>query len=389
MATIGRLAAATILVAATALVAGCSTAGPGPVPMRSVLGPAERVLNVLAWPGYAEDGSNNRSVNWVQPFRDLTGCQVEVKTFGTSDEAVSLMRTGQFDVVSASGDASLRLIDAGDVQPINTALVPSYSDIYPFLKGKPWNAKNGITYGVPHGWGANLLMYRTDVVRPAPTSWRAVFEDAPRYAGRVTAYDSPIYIADAALYLMRHRPDLGITNPYALDRRQFDAAVALLEEQRRAVGEYWNDIVREVQAFSAGWSVLGSTWQMAANLARDGGAPVATVLPDEGSTGWSDSWMISSRAEHPNCAYRWVDYIVSARVNARVAEYFGESPANAQACELMRDRTHCAVYHSADPEYASHIWYWTTPMRDCVDGRKNVECVGYDGWSKAWLQIKG
>ena len=73
-------------------------------------------------------------------------------------------------------------------------------------------------YGVPHGWGANLLMYNTDVVKPAPTSWGAVFDGASDYAGKVTAYDSPIYIADAAPYLMKTQPDLGIEDPYARTR---------------------------------------------------------------------------------------------------------------------------------------------------------------------------
>ncbi|EGD55101.1 ABC transporter substrate-binding protein [Gordonia neofelifaecis] len=389
MATISRLVSVAVIVAAMTISAACANDDVPPQSAPSSLGPSEKVLNVLAWPGYAEDGSTNRAVDWVRPFRQLTGCQVHVKTFGTSDEAVAQMRTGEFDVVSASGDASRRLIDAGDVQPINTTLISNYGAIYPFLKDQPWNAVDDTVYGVPHGWGANVLMYRTDVVRPAPTSWRAVFEDARRYAGRVTAYDSPIYIADAALYLMRHRPDLRITDPYALDTTQFAAAVALLTEQRTAVGEYWNDVVREVQAFGAGWSVIGSAWQVAANLASDGGAPVATVLPEEGSTGWSDSWMIAGRTPHRNCAYRWIDYVVGPRVNARIAEYFGESPANSESCALMRNREHCAVYHSDDPAYAARIWYWTTPMRQCLDGRTDVECVDYAEWSKAWLEIKG
>src|SRR6185503_14921802 len=93
-------------------------------------------------------------------------------------------------------------------------------------------------YGIPHGWGANLLMWNTKVATPAPTSWGAVFEKSSPYTGKVTAYDSPIYIADAALYLMKSRPELGIRNPYSLNQKQFDAAVALLKVQRTNIGEY-------------------------------------------------------------------------------------------------------------------------------------------------------
>ena len=108
-------------------------------------------------------------------------------------------------------------------------------------------------YGIPHGWGANLLMWNTQGghARPRPRG-AAVFDANSPYKGKVTAYDSPIYIADAALYLMKTQPDLGIKNPYALDQKQFDAAVALLKTQRTLVGEYWSDYTKEVQAFESG-----------------------------------------------------------------------------------------------------------------------------------------
>ena len=126
-----------------------------------------------------------------------------------------------------------------------------------------------------------------------------MFDGPAPYKGKVTAYDSPIYIADAALYLMNTKPELGIKNPYALDQNQFDAAVALLKNQKQNIGEYWSDYTKEVQAFKTGSSVIGTTWQVIANLTAGRDAPVATVLPKEGSTGWSDTWMISSHTDAP------------------------------------------------------------------------------------------
>ena len=223
------------------------------------------------------------------------------------------MKTGEYDVVSASGDATLRLIAAGDVAPVNTDLVANYADISSFLKDQAYNSVDGQMYGIPHGWGANLLMYNTEAVSPAPTSWSAVFDDASQYAGKVTAYDSPIYIADAALYLMNTQPDLGIEDPYALDDDQLAAAVELLKAQKENVSEYWSDYLKEIQAFKPGDTQIGTTWQVIASLAQSEGAPVEAFLPDEGSTGWSDTWMISAKSQNPNCAYAWMDYIASPR----------------------------------------------------------------------------
>jgi putative spermidine/putrescine transport system substrate-binding protein len=244
-------------------------------------------------------------------------------------------------------------------------------------------------YGIPHGWGANLLMYNENVVKPAPTSWAAVFTDAGKYAGKVTAYDSPIYIADAALYLMKTKPDLGIKNPYELDAKQFQAAVDLLKLQRESIGQYWADYTKEQAAFSSGNSTVGTTWQVIANLLGADKVPVRTILPKEGSTGWSDTWMVAAKSKHPNCAYQWMNWIVSPKINAQVAEYFGEAPANEQACDQTADKTFCDTYHAKDSGYAQNIWYWTTPIPQCLDGRTNVKCTDYAAWTRAWTEIKG
>ncbi|MEV6330031.1 ABC transporter substrate-binding protein [Streptomyces sp. NPDC051909] len=355
----------------------------------TALGSPEGQVNLIAWAGYVEDGSNDPEVDWVSGFEKQTGCQVNAKTAATSDEMVALMKTGAYDAVSASGDASLRLIASGDAAPVNTALVPHYADVFAGLKNQEWNSVKGVSYGIPHGRGANLLMYDTAKVTPAPDSWSAVFDGASAHSGKVTAYDSPIYIADAALYLSATKPELGIKNPYALDKKQFDAAVALLKAQNEHVGEYWSDYLKEISAFKSGDSVVGTSWQVIANLAQAEGAKVEAVLPKEGATGWSDTWMVSAKAKHPACAYKWLDWIVSPKTNAQVAEYFGEAPANARSCAETAVKDHCATFHASDEEYWKRVRFWTTPIEQCLDGRTDVRCVPYASWVRAWNEIKG
>ena len=384
------------LAACAALVAACTSSpsgDSGKTPPKleplSAIGNGEGELNLIAWAGYAEDGSNDPATDWVTPFEKETGCKVNVKIGNTSDEMVQLMRTGQYDGVSASGNATLRLIYAGDVAPVNTDLVPNYATITPFLKDRPWNSVDGQMYGIPHGWGANLLMYNVAVVTDAPDSWGAVFTDAGKYKGKVTAYDDPTYIADAALYLSKTKPELGIKDPYSLTSEQLDAAVELLKAQRENIGEYWSDYTKEVQAFESGTSVIGTTWQVIANMiGADNKVQVNAIIPKEGSTGWSDSWMISSKAAHPNCMYKWMNWITSPEINAQVAEYFGEAPAQAKACEHTTEKNFCELYHATDAEYADQIHYWTTPQKQCVDGSGD-NCTTYDEWVDKWQQIKG
>jgi putative spermidine/putrescine transport system substrate-binding protein len=356
--------------------------------MLTELGEGEGEVNLIAWAGYVEDGSTDPKVDWVTDFEERTGCQVNVKIGNTSDEMVTLMRTGNYDSVSASGDATLRLIAGGDVAPVNTDLIPNYADVYEGLKDKPHNSVDGQMYGVPHGRGANLLMWRTDIVKPAPDSWGAVFDPDSPYKGKVTAYDSPIYIADAALYLMKTQPDLGIKNPYALDDEQFTAAIDLLKQQRAIIGEYWSDYTKEQAAFTSGDTVIGTTWQVITNLLIGENVPVENTLPKEGATGWSDTWMIHADAKNPNCAYMWMDHIISPKANAGVAEWFGEAPSNAKACEETANPEHCELFHADDEAYFEQVWYWTTPTKECLDGRGAI-CKDYSEWVQAWTEVKG
>ncbi len=352
------------------------------------VGKGEGKLSLVAWPGYVTDP-------WKSAFEKKTGCQVSVKEAGTSDEMVQLMRTGQYDGVSASGNASARLVDGGDVSPVNVDLVPNYKTVFSDIKDQPYNTFDGVHYGIPHGRGANLLMWNSNDVKPAPTSWDVLLDPkkAAKYKGKISAYDDPIYIADAAVYLKAHDPSLGIDNPYELNQKQFDAAVSLLKEQQPNVGEYWSDAAKQISAFTNGDDQVGTTWQYQYFALKADGQPVAAspasqgFLPKEGATGWSDTWMISSKAKHPNCMYKWMDWIVSPKVNAQVAEYFGEAPAQSKACANTKDPKFCAEYHAADPGFWKNVYYWQTPVADCGNG--SSDCKDYNAWVQAWTSIKG
>jgi putative spermidine/putrescine transport system substrate-binding protein len=367
---------------------GGQGAPPGGTPYAGPVGQGEGKLSVLAWPGYAENGSTDPKINWVSPFEQQTGCKVNVKTFATSAEAVQLFATGEYDVISASGDASLRLVYGDRVQPVNTSLVPNYADIFADLKDKPWNSVNGVSYGIPHGRGANLLLYNKAANPTAPTSWKDMWDASSPAKGKISPYDDAIYIADAAVYLMATQPDLGIKNPYALDQKQFDAATGLLKQQKPLVAEYWGDYVKQGQGLASGSISQGQGWQLTANLANADGDKVGTTKPKEGATGWSDTWMVKKDTPNVNCSYQWLNYIVSPQVNAQIAEYFGEAPSNQKSCALTENKDHCAQFHAQETDFWNDVYYWTTPTANCLDGRTDTKCVAYDDWVKAWSQLR-
>ncbi len=351
----------------------------------SSIGPGEGALNLIAWAGYTED-------DWVKPFEQQTGCKVKVKYGTDSSDMVNLMKQGGgtlYDGVSASGDASNRLIAGGDVQPIDINLFPDYADVMPSLQSPAHNTVNGVHYGVPFEWGPNLLLFNTDVVKPAPDSWSVVFDANSPYKGKVTAYNSPIYIADAALYLKATQPDLGISDPYELTSDQLDAAVSLLKTQYGLIGKYWSAYTDEISGFDSGDMVVGTAWPVNQQyIELDNKVPVESVVPKEGVTGWADTWMMSSHVQHPNCMLMWMQYSLTADVQTQVAEFYGATPSNTKSCpQLNKDLGKAAeLYHCGDDAYLSSIALWKTPQADCGNG--STDCMDYSTWSEKWIEIQ-
>jgi putative spermidine/putrescine transport system substrate-binding protein len=348
------------------------------------IGKGEGQLNLVAWEGYTYK-------QWVKPFEKATGCVVHSKFAGSSDEMVTLMRQGggaQYDGVSASGDAALRLIYGKDVQAVNVKLIPDWKNFVPQLKSPAHNTIDGAHYGVSLQWGPNTLLYNTKKVKPAPSSWSVIY--SPKFKGKVTVPDNPIQIADAALYLSKTQRSLGITDPYELNQKQFDAAVGLLKKQKPLIKKYWALASDEMDLFKSGDAVVGASWPYQTNTLISQKVPVKDLIPKEGATGWADTWMLSAKAKHPNCMYKWMAWVSTPKVQAQQAIYFGETPANPKACPIMDtlSKGSAAQYHcGASASYFNSIKFWKTPVAACGNGKN--DCMDYTKWQQAWTQLKG
>ncbi len=354
------------------------------------LGAPEKEVSIIAWPGYIERGGTDKKYDWVTEFEKKSGCKVTVKTAATSDEMVALMNGGGFDLVTASGDATLRLVSGKRVQEINPKLIASFEKVDPRLQKAPWHFIDGKHYGVPFQWGPNLLLYNKKVFPKPPKSWSIVFEetklpDGKSNKGRVQAYDGPIYIADGALYLKKKKPELGISDPYALTKPQYDAVLELLRNQRKLVGRYWHDPMVQVDDFTNEGVAASSSWPFQANLLLSNKKPVATTFPEEGVTGWADTTMMHVAAPHPNCAYLWLEHSLAPRTQGDLAAWFGSVPSVPSACKgnALLGPKGCdqnGLGHFAD------ISFWRTPVAECGEGKT---CIPYKTWVSDYMAILG
>ena len=359
--------------------------------MVTEIGEAEGEVNIVAWPGYIERGETMKEFDWVTKYEEATGCMVKVKTANTSDEMVALMNEGGFDLVTASGDASLRLIAGKRVQPVNTDLIPSWDTVDERLKNAPWHTVDGVHYGTPYMWGPNVLMYNTNAFKSPPTSWSVVFEettldDGQSNVGRVQAYDGPIHVADAANYLMYHQPELGIKSPYELNNDQYQAALDLLRQQRKLVSRYWHDAFIQMDDFKNEGVVASGSWPFQVNLLKGEEQPIASVIPQEGATGWADTTMMHVDSENPNCAYMWMEHTLASNLQSDLSVWFGANPAVPAACSDgrgMQTPEGCTTNGMDDFE---KIKFWQTPITNCPS---QGECIPYYRWVSDYIGVIG
>jgi len=356
------------------------------------IGKAEGQLTIIAWPGYIERGETDKTFDWVTKFEQASGCKVNVKTANTSDEMVALMNEGGFDLVTASGDASLRLVAGKRVQPINTDLIKSWSTVDDRLKNAPWHTVDGVHYGVPYMWGPNVLMYNTNVFKEAPKSWSVVFEeqnlpDGKSNSGRVQAYDGPIHVADAAQYLMAKKPELGIKSPYELTEDQYKAALDLLRAQRKLVGRYWHDAMIQIDDFKTEGVVVSGSWPFQVNLLKGDKQPIASTIPEEGVTGWADTTMMHVDAPNPNCSYMWMEHSLASNLQSDLSVWFGANPSVPAACtdgRGMQTKEGCTANGLDDFE---KVRFWTTPTTKCAS--QGDACVPYYRWVSDYIGVIG
>jgi putative spermidine/putrescine transport system substrate-binding protein len=236
-----------------------------------------------------------------------------------------------------------------------------------------------------------VLMYNTTVFKTAPTSWSVLFDaqkfpDGKQNKGRIQAYDGPIYIADAALYLMTKKPDLGIKDPYELNETQYNAVLDLLRKQHPLVQRYWHDANVQVQDFTNEGVVASSSWPFQVNTLVANKQPIASTVPTEGATGWADTTMMHAQAKHPNCAYKWLEWSISPKVQGDVAAWFGSVPVVPAACngnELLGAEG-CKTNGIDNFE---KIHFWRTPEAKCAT--QGDACVPYSRWATDYVAVMG
>jgi spermidine/putrescine-binding protein len=339
--------------------------------LTSALGPAigrnpalaqSNDLTMIVWEGYTSE-------SFTAPWEEANDVTVDATFAGTGDEMFAAMQGSggtTYDMVSASSDLPQRLYDAGLLMEIDSSKLTNYPDLYEQFQRPPYITFDDKLYGVNFSWGPTIILYNPEVIAEAPTTWNALLDE--QYSGKISTWNYPIQIAQYAL-LLDPKPE----DPFLLDDEQLAQVKDILVRQRPLVRKYW-DLGGEVaELFLNGEVVIGDGWSWISLQIQDSEGKIAEATPEEGVTGWSDSWCISSKATNPELALKWADYMIGPEGQKGVIENLNYSITNSKVVETLPMELREQLRMVDVPaEYAKiHMWKFVP---------------NYDKWVQIWQE---
>ena len=372
-----------------ALLLPLTLCGVAQVQADTLLPAAEERLDVIALPGYMERGQSDPRYEWVTRFERSTGCQVVPRTVDSPDAMLHAQRRGNVDVMVVSSETGQRFIQAGIVSPLNAAwLQAPQKNLHHYFTHHESVMREGTRYGLPLLWGINALLYNQKVFPTPPPSWSVLFDmqnlpDGKTNAGRIQAYDSPIAMADAALYLMKTQPALGIQNPFELNAQQYTEVLILVLRQRPLLSRYWHDPTRQISDLRNKGTVATRGRLATGQGLRAEGRGFAITIPKEGATAWLDSMMVHKRAKHLGCAYRWMAYATTPPVQAALSEWRGGNPVVPTACQASAPAGTDFCKQNGYTQLEK-LYFWKLPQLHC---KTQSRCVPYSVWMHDYMAI--
>jgi spermidine/putrescine-binding protein len=308
-------------------------------------------LSILSWEGYAD-------ASFVKPFEKSTGCRVSATYVGSNDEFVAkiLSGGGTYDLITPSNDTTMRLIDAGGVEPVDRRRVPAMADFFPIFSSPPWLVKDSALYGVPYGWGIVRLLLDADAGLGTPDSLGYLWQ--PQLKGKVSIWDDVEAIYMTARYL-------GYKNTYDLSDAQLQKIKERLIALKPNIRKFWATTGEMGTLLQTHEVVAGNSWEPTLVSLRKAGRHIIDVMPKEGRSAYSDSWMIVRGAGKNPCVYQWLNWVSTpkAQALAHAVTGFGYSNAKMPVELAPVDRKRYEELGMTDPNVIKTLDWWQLVRR--------------------------
>lgn len=323
-------------------------------------------VKVLVWAGYADK----------KAFASLKGVSLEAALLAANEDTITKTKSsGAFDALTIYQGMIDPLRKLDRIAPINTSLLPNYSNLYPFFRKSEAFRRDGEVLGVPYTWGTMMMAYDAGRLE-APKS----FEDlmAPELKGKIGMPD------DAYAVVTTFARYAGFAEANRLTSDQLDEVMELLgkfKPQLLSIAPNYG----ELPAMYSRGEILASVpdWTPTALAASTEGRTIKTTIPEEGAFSFVDSWMVVNGAENLSGAYAVINQAISPETQAIVGKSTGLGVVNPEAVSDLGDAVAEAWrYEQLDETFDKAPLYRGAPVDESGD------ITTYQEWTSRWEKFK-
>jgi spermidine/putrescine transport system substrate-binding protein len=255
---------------------------------------------------------------------------LETSAMGSNEEAVAKLQAGfQADVINSCVDeATLEMVQKGLYMPLDTSRLTNWNDLFPSMQQLPGVQVDGKVYMVPVDAGTAGLLYNADVVNPAPTSWKDLFD--PRWQGRASLEDI------AVTAIMVGALANGITDPLHMSDDQLDTVKQYLIDHKGQFRTFWKGDASIKSLFKSGEVVISSGYPDTANALQEEGVNAKFVIASEGQFLWACGYGISPNIDpaNLNAAYALLNWYSSPKAELYEASTWNYQVANQKTLDI-------------------------------------------------------
>ena len=202
--------------------------------------------------------------------------------------------------------------------------------------------------------GPNPLLYDTTAFSQPPDSWSALWD--PNYKGRISLWDELSSVYMAAQVLGYDKPDPG--QIYNLNDDQLEAVKKKLIELKPNIRKYWTTGGELTNLFQNHEVTIAMGWPLMTTQLRRLNYPIGETIPKENTTGWIDHLMITAASQHKDLAAKFLEYMIQAQTQKKVADVTGYDPANPVAAQFMTDAQKKNLHLDDVDHYMTRIYFW-------------------------------
>ncbi len=297
---------------------------------------AAEEVTYYTWAGYDVPEMHFR-------YNEMRGALPNFALFADESEALTKIRSGFTPDISHPCIYDIgRWQAAGVIQPIDSARLIEWDNIFPALKQVSGNQETGEQWLIPFDWGNGSVLYRTDLVTMEEESWSVLFDE--RYAGKIAMWDAIDGAANAAALVA------GVQDPFNMTDEELSVVRGLLERQNRLLRFYWTDPAQAEQALASGEIVAAYTWNASLVNLELQGIPVKYMQPKEGILTWVCGMVLMNDGAADEAArYDFMNAMLAPETGEWLITNYGYGHSNRVAFDLVGAEGAAAMGLPANP----------------------------------------